>query len=118
MFKELLRELVDSVDGAIGAVIMGMDGISVEDYCERPETDLQVIGIESSSIVKEMGRAAASMDTGAVGEVIVVAESRTILVRRINEEYFITLVLNGLGNLGKGRFKLKILVPKISREFE
>jgi predicted regulator of Ras-like GTPase activity (Roadblock/LC7/MglB family) len=118
MFKELLRNLVASVDGAVGSVIMGIDGISIDEYCEREDTDLQLIGIELGSVVKEMNRASLSMDTGEVGEWAMVSDKRTVLVRTINQEYFAVLVLNGKGNLGKGRFKLRILLPQISKEFE
>ncbi len=118
MFKEYLKELVRSVDGAVGAVIMGMDGIAVDEYCEREDTDIQLIGIEFSSVVKEMNRASESMETGEAGEVIMVCDKKSMLVRRINGEYFVVLVLNGSGNLGKGRFKLRLLVPRLSSEFE
>lgn len=118
MFKELLKELVCSVDGAVGSVIMGVDGIAVDEYCDRDETDLQLIGIEFSAVVKEMSRASLSMETGVVGEIMMVSDERTVLVRKINEEYFTVLVLNGSGNVGKGRFKLRILVPSLFKEFE
>ncbi len=118
MFKEFLSDLVQAVDGALGSVLMGMDGIPIEEFCVRPEEDLQLIGIEVSSILREMNRAAQSMETGALGEFLMVNEDRTTLVRKINEEYFLVLVLNGKGNLGKGRFKMRVMVPRISKEFE
>ncbi|OIP64480.1 MAG: GTPase [Nitrospirae bacterium CG_4_9_14_3_um_filter_53_35] len=118
MFKELLKEVVCSVDGALGAVIMGMDGISVEEYLGDENLDLQLIGIELSGVVKEMNRAALSMDTGPMGEMMMVNREKTAIARKINEEYFVALILNGTGNLGKGRFKLRILVPRMASEFE
>jgi predicted regulator of Ras-like GTPase activity (Roadblock/LC7/MglB family) len=118
MFKELLKEIVCSVDGAAGAVIMGMDGISVEEYAEHENLDLQLIGIELSTVVKEMNRAAISMDTGPMGEMMMVNREKTVIARKINDDYFVALVLNGTGNLGKGRFKLRILVPRMASEFE
>lgn len=118
MFKEFLKRLVHSVEGALGAVIMGIDGISVDEYCEKPDLDVQMIGIEFSSIVKEMNRVSSSIDSGHVDEIMVVADNRAVLVRKISDEYFIALVLNGMGNLGKGRFKLKIMVPQLATEFE
>jgi predicted regulator of Ras-like GTPase activity (Roadblock/LC7/MglB family) len=117
MFKEFLKDLVVSVDGAVGSVIMGMDGIAVDEYGGRADTDLQLIGTELSSLVKDMNRASASMESGSVGEALFVTEKRSLIVRAINEEYFAVLVLNGKGNLGKGRFKLRTLVPKIAKEF-
>jgi predicted regulator of Ras-like GTPase activity (Roadblock/LC7/MglB family) len=118
MFKEDLKALVSVVDGAIGAAIMGMDGIAVDEYCEQEEANLQLIGIEFSSVVKEIYRASESTETGEVGEVIMVCDKKSVIVRKINNDYFVVLVLNGPGNLGKGRFKLRVLVPRLSVEFE
>ncbi|MEK6776476.1 MAG: roadblock/LC7 domain-containing protein [bacterium] len=118
MFKELLKEIVCSVDGAEGAVIMGMDGISVDEYIEQENLDLQLIGIELSTVVKEMSRAAISMETGPMGEMMMVNRDKTVIARKINDGYFVALVLNGKGNLGKGRFKLRLLVPRFAKEFE
>lgn len=118
MFKDQLMELVNAVEGALGAVIMGMDGISVDEFCKPPEADLQVIGIEFSSIVKEMTKASHSMEAGSIGEIMMVTDQKTVIVRKINEEYFVALVLNGTGNLGKGRFKLRMMIPHMSKEFE
>jgi predicted regulator of Ras-like GTPase activity (Roadblock/LC7/MglB family) len=118
MFKGFLMDLVQSVDGAVGSVIMGMDGIPIQEFCERPETDLQLMGIEVSSILKEMDRASQSMETGALGEFLMVNEKKSVIVRKINGEYFLVLVLNGKRNVGKGRFKMRVMVPRISKEFE
>ncbi len=110
--------MVSSVEGAVGAVIMGMDGISIEEYCEQVDMDLQLIGIEFSSVVKDMSRASLSMEAGQVAEIMMVTDKRNVIIRKINKDYFLTLVLNGTGNIGKGRFKLKILIPKLAGEFE
>ncbi|MDX1763348.1 MAG: roadblock/LC7 domain-containing protein [bacterium] len=118
MFKKFLRELVESVDGAIGSVIMGMDGISVEEYCQRPDADIQMIGTELSAVLKEMNRASRAMEDDTLGEAMMITDKLKVIVRKINEEYFWVLALNGNGNLGKGRFKLRVLVPKLANEFE
>ncbi len=117
MFKKFLKDLVVSVDGAVGAVIMGMDGIPVDEYCERPDSDLQLVGIESATLLKEMNRASDSMECGLLREAVMVNEQQTLVVRKINEDYFVVLILNGNGNLGKGRFKLRMFVPKVIQEF-
>ena len=35
MFAETLKKVVDNVDGAIAAVIMGLDGIPVDSYVRQ-----------------------------------------------------------------------------------
>jgi hypothetical protein len=38
-------------------------------------------------------------------------------MRKINNEYYLALVIKPEGNYGKGRFVLKTAVPKIEGEF-
>jgi len=38
-------------------------------------------------------------------------------MRKINDEYYIAVVIKPEGNFGKGRFVLKTTVPKIESEF-
>ena len=117
MFKEQLRGLVESVEGSLGAVIMGTDGISVDLYAAEGAPDLELHGIEFSSVVKEMQRAASSLEMGPLGEAMLVTGEGAVLARQINADYFVLLALAAGGNLGKGRFKLRILVPRLAAEF-
>jgi hypothetical protein len=40
-----------------------------------------------------------------------------ILLRRLNDEYFMVLIIRPDGNFGKGRFLLRMSVPKLLKEF-
>jgi len=41
MFTEILREAVENVEGSVGALIIGSDGITVEDYLLNSPVDSQ-----------------------------------------------------------------------------
>ena len=44
MFDEILKNIVARTDGAVGALIMGLDGISVARAGEESTIDIDVIG--------------------------------------------------------------------------
>ncbi len=115
-FSEILKEMVSRSE-ALGGVISGMDGIVVEEYAVQPEADLQSLGAEASSMVKALEEIAASLDLGTTKEVTLQTDRATILLRRINPEYFLALLLRPNGNLGKGRFLLKRASYQLEREF-
>lgn len=116
-FREILREVTDSVKGSRGAAVVGMDGITVEEYAGEPGADLQSLGAEYGNILKEVRQASMSLRMGGWGELAVTAESGDIILRKINDDYFIALLLSPRANLGQGRFAARIAAGRLEGEF-
>jgi predicted regulator of Ras-like GTPase activity (Roadblock/LC7/MglB family) len=120
MFKEALRQIVESTDGAIAGLLMGFDGIPVESYTrgEPPSgaKDINEVGMEFSVILASIKRAAEALEAGAAREVAIQAEHLTTLIRVINDEYFLAMTMRPDGNPGKGRFVLRIAAPRLMQE--
>jgi predicted regulator of Ras-like GTPase activity (Roadblock/LC7/MglB family) len=116
-FSDILKEVVDGTEGALGALIVGLDGIPVEEYSVSGDMDLQSMTVEYSSLLKEIEKGSQAAQMGTTREVSVLAEKAMIMLRRLNEEYFFVLILKPEGNFGKGRFLLRMSVPKLLKEF-
>lgn len=107
MFKDILEKIVDSCSGGIGAVLMGYDGIAVEQYARQDNPlDLNLVGIEYSNVAKEIGRAADVLNVGELQEVSIKTENFYIILHALTDEYFVALVLRHSGNFGQGRYLL------------
>ena len=103
--------------GGLAAVIMGRDGIALSQFrAESSDVDIETLGIEYANLYAEIGKAAETLGSGSVQEVMLLTDQYQILIRGINPEYFIALILAPDGNLGKGRFLLRVSVPKIVAE--
>jgi predicted regulator of Ras-like GTPase activity (Roadblock/LC7/MglB family) len=116
-FSDILKEVVGGTEGALGALIVGLDGIPVEEYSVSGEMDLQSMTVEYSSLLKEIEKGSQAAQMGTTREVSVLAEKAMIMLRRLNDEYFFVLILKPEGNFGKGRFLLRMSVPKLLKEF-
>ncbi|MCG8421131.1 MAG: roadblock/LC7 domain-containing protein [Proteobacteria bacterium] len=123
MFTEHLKKIVDRVGGGVGAVIMGLDGIAVETYVrERDGFDINIIGMEFSFILGQVKKAAKilhappSIEIGAVEEAVIKAEQLTLVIRMLNDDYFLAVALMPSGNFGKCRFLLRLTAPQIISE--
>ncbi len=116
-FSEILKEVVDGTEGALGALIVGLDGIPVEEYTVSNEVDVQSMTVEFSSLLKEIERGSQSAEMGSTREVTVIADKAMIMLRRLNDEYFFVLILKPEGNFGKGRFLLRMSAPRLLKEF-
>ena len=117
MFKEVLRDVVERTEGGIAGLVMGFDGIPLEQYQKSGSTmDVVTMGMEYSVVLGHITKAAEQLDTGAAHEVAIRADRQTTVIRYINSEYFIALTLAPHGNIGKGRFLLRMVSPKLLDE--
>jgi predicted regulator of Ras-like GTPase activity (Roadblock/LC7/MglB family) len=116
-FSDALKETVEKVDGAVSAMIMASDGIPVQEYTAEKLIDLTGLGAEASAMIRDVGLAAENLGLGDAREFSIISDTCGIIMRKINDEYYLALVIKPEGNFGKGRFILKTAVPKIEGEF-
>lgn len=114
-FKDILQTMVDDVEGAVGAVVMGYDGIAIEDFVKKEnQFDLQLLTAEYAAVLKEVKRTVEVLKSGLLQEVTINTELLTAIARVINEDFFALLVITAGGNFGKGRFYLRRAIPKLA----
>lgn len=114
MFKNILRDVVENTDGALASILMGYDGITVESYAGSKATvDMETVGSEYSQVLNQVKQAAQMLDMGTAKEVAVQAENMVTVMRMLNDEYFVALALKPTGNVGKGRFLLRLQSGKL-----
>ncbi|MCC7534800.1 MAG: hypothetical protein IT379_01230 [Deltaproteobacteria bacterium] len=119
MFSDYLRDVVHGTDGGFAGLLMGFDGIAVEQYArEDASVDIATVGMEFSHIISQIRKAAEMLDAGVTREIAIQAEKMTTVVRVLNDEYFLALALEPTGNVGKGRYLLRIAAPKFLSELE
>jgi predicted regulator of Ras-like GTPase activity (Roadblock/LC7/MglB family) len=116
MFKEALRSVVDGIDGGLAGLLMDFEGIPVETYSRSAGFDIESVGAEVSVVVKAIQRASEMLDAGATREVAFRSDKLVTLIRVINESYFVMVALAPEGNLGKGRYLLRIVAPQLAQE--
>ena len=117
MFKEALERAVTGTDGSIAGLLMDFEGIPLESYArEGAALDIEVVGAEVSVVVKGIQRATEMLDAGETREVSFKSDKMTTLIRVINQGYFVALTLSPTANLGKGRYLLRVLAPKLAEE--
>lgn len=107
---EILQKIVESTPGAKGAILMGFDGIAVEQWVKpefRSETDIESMAMEFSFRFLELRDAASSLEMGMVSDITLKAEFGSVLVRVLSHEYFVTVLLAHSGHTGKGRWMLR-----------
>jgi predicted regulator of Ras-like GTPase activity (Roadblock/LC7/MglB family) len=98
---------------------MDFEGIPLESYTrEGAALDIEVVGAEVSLVVKAIQRATEMLDAGATSEVSFKSEKMVTLIRVINKGYFVAMTMSPEGNLGKGRYLLRVMAPTLAQELE
>ena len=117
MFTEILKKVVDNVDGGIGGLVMGLDGIAVDSYIRQAERlDITTVGMEFSFILTQVRKAAESLQVGNCEEMTVKAERLLLVVRMLDDRYFCAVVLSPEGNFGKARYLMRLAPPRLTEQ--
>ena len=119
MFQEVLQEVVDNTDGGVAGLLMGYDGIPVDQYIRSEgsqTTDVESVGMEYSVILKSIMNAAEMLDVGKANEVAIRAERMITLIRFLTEDYFVAITMQPNANLGKARFLLRTRAAKLAAD--
>lgn len=114
MFGKVLENIVEGTGGGVGAVLMGYDGIAIDQFYKPCEgVDLPLIAVEYANVLKEVKKTAEILQTGVMEEVSIKTERFHVVIRTLTDEYFIALTLEKEGNFGKGRYLLMKETPEL-----
>ncbi|NMC75492.1 MAG: roadblock/LC7 domain-containing protein [Geobacteraceae bacterium] len=112
--KSTLKDIVEMVDGGLGAVIIGYDGIPLDEYVKDDiPLDVQVLAIEYATVLKEIKKAIDVLNTGVMEEVSINTDVTRVVIRVIDDDLFIVFALSADANFGKARYILKTRVPSL-----
>jgi predicted regulator of Ras-like GTPase activity (Roadblock/LC7/MglB family) len=121
MFEALLKDVVESLEGGVAAVVMDLDGITLASHARASVTDdlksdIRSVGIELTVVLRSVKQAMAMLEVGEAEEVVLVADQLTTVVRIVTEHYFVAVALAPGGNLGRARYLLRVRVPELVSE--
>ena len=113
-----LTKIVQNTPGAKAAILMGFDGIAVEQFVAEgsEDTDIESMAMEFSFRFIELRNAAQSLEMGDVSDIALKAEFGTVLVRVLTDEYFVCCLMESAGHFGKGRWMLRSTASALAAE--
>ncbi len=107
-FLNILKELVDGVEGGLAATLMGVDGLSVQHYpVEGSLCDMESVGVEYGGAIAEIKKASGLLNMGEPEEVVVSTSGTGVILRMVTHEYYIAMALRHGANIGKARYLMR-----------
>lgn len=105
MFRKVLSDVRDRVEGTLAISLIGLDGIAVETINDA-RVPLDVLGAEFGGFIRSIRLSNTELNTGAVKQFALVTEKYVTFLSEVTSEYYILLVLRPDGNYGRARFEL------------
>lgn len=116
MFKQKLTNVVSNVDGSIGCLLIGFDGIPIDTvYRDEELPQMSAIAVELSNLLDKFRRLQA-YDVGEVNEVSITAGSITALAKVVADEYLLILAMTTDADVNRGQTMLRLISPFVERE--
>jgi predicted regulator of Ras-like GTPase activity (Roadblock/LC7/MglB family) len=105
-FGDILRNLVERVPGAIGAVFADWEGEPVDQFAHIPPLDIQLVGAHWGVVWSQAAVRLARHNLGAVEELLIEGERAVVLVRSVTDRYFVVLATKRDAHLATARREL------------
>jgi predicted regulator of Ras-like GTPase activity (Roadblock/LC7/MglB family) len=116
MFKEILRNISDRIEGTKGVILTGLDGITIEKHLVDGQMNLEAFSVEYMSLLKKSIAANEELDMGRVLEFTVMTDKLIAIIRAVTKEYYLIFALTPKGNFGQARFQIRKAIPVLQKE--
>jgi predicted regulator of Ras-like GTPase activity (Roadblock/LC7/MglB family) len=116
-FREHMQHIVNSVPGATACALMGFDGIAIDSFeVGGGEVDIPTLLAEYSSAAQSLRHNSGQPSAGSLSELVIMTSNLTAVLRLLNEEYFLAVVLAPGGLSGKARYMMRQAAPDLLRD--
>lgn len=119
MFKEKLFQVAENVEGTVGCLLIGFDGIPIETfYADEELPQMDEVAVELSNLLGKFRRLEDNYEMGGVEELAVTIGDITTLAHVVGEEYLLMLALSPEADVGRGQNMLRLIAPAVEREIQ
>lgn len=117
LFAEVLDGVADRIDGCVGLMIMGVDGIPIEKLSLDEAYNFELLATEWTALLRNTRQTSEDVGTGRLEEWVVRTDKLILLAVAITVDYFLLAAMRSGGNFGRARFAMKRATAQLEREF-
>ena len=116
-FKQLLAQLVNSVDGSIGAAFVDSYGEAVQCYAVASDEEyMKLMGAYQSITLRTSRTVINQLEAGGIDYCFASYEQASFLVKALKQDYFLLLALSPGANIGQGIYRVRQAAESFDRE--
>lgn len=115
-FQPILKELVEAVPHAVGAILVDWEGEAVQEYCHCDPYDIRFVAAHKGIILSRLRETKGESQGGPIEEVVVSAARQHLLIGAIDKDYSLVLQVERPCPLGLARFHLNRATARVREE--
>ncbi|MCK4536452.1 MAG: roadblock/LC7 domain-containing protein [Desulfuromonadales bacterium] len=115
-FKTLLRDMIERVPGAQGAILADWEGEAVDQVGLMDDYDLKLIGAYKGVMLTNLRDVASRLNNDQLKEIIITTERAQMLVLPVTLEYFLVFTLNRSDVMGRALFEARRCIQALQKE--
>lgn len=116
--NKAISEILLREQSVVAAIILDKDGIVVAEESKTGDKNAQELAVEYSTVMKQILKVTDYLNVGALEEILVYTEKSIIVIRLITREYYLILIVNSDGNIGKAKYLAKLTGERLEKEFQ
>ena len=116
MLSEALEEMARRLPEFRGAAVVGLDGMPLAILAAADGPDLDLYAAESASLLKQVAGSGSQQQAGRLQAMMTVGERWHLLLGRLTDEYFLLLVVGSEATVGRARYEVDRVTPRIVAE--
>ncbi|MEZ4703612.1 MAG: hypothetical protein R3A11_00135 [Bdellovibrionota bacterium] len=115
--RAFLQKLLLSIDGGQSLIVMGMDGLLLDEAIKTPSGEsLHQASVEYCQVLKETMKVGVENGIGQLKDSLSHFENSSLIVKIVTPEYFVALLLSSEdGQVGKARYQLEKNLPLLRK---
>jgi predicted regulator of Ras-like GTPase activity (Roadblock/LC7/MglB family) len=114
-FTAILKELVENVDGAEGAILLEADGEAVQWFSTRDADGLKLRAAYVALTAQSCRDITKQLNLATKDATLIAYDGASFLVNELESDYMVILELNPSANIGKALYKIKSSSVKLQK---
>jgi predicted regulator of Ras-like GTPase activity (Roadblock/LC7/MglB family) len=115
-FKTILRDLVEAVPGATGAILADWEGEAVAQHCLYDDYELKIIAAHKGIVLSRLREAHTALPGGELSAAVITTDSLHILTGVIGPDYSLVMTLDRGAVLGLALYRFRKALKLLEKE--
>lgn len=116
IFNQILKKAVVETKGAVGAIFLDREGEEIAHYTTLPGDEMKLMGAHYGIVWLEMETMVSRHLDASAAEAIFVTEKGICLMRPVQKEYMVFLLMSPSQGIGQARRWLRWAAAEIQKE--
>lgn len=115
-FEVILKNLVDQVPQAVGAILVDWEGEAVMEHCHCDPYDIRFIAAHNGIILARLKEMRSVAQIGAVEDVVVTSTSGHLIIGCIDQDYSLVMNIERSSPISPALFHFRRAIVELKRE--